>query len=192
VDLGKGKVVATDGSRLHADDIEANGGPALVVPASAVRLLCKFKGESLITLPCPEGKHAAFSVAGGTLTARLMEGNYPDWEQVMPTRLVTTTFAASEFLTLIEGAKPLAQGVIRLTINGALVISSEAEHGKYEWRIPCIVEKPREGELSYSFNHEYLIDAIRAFPAERVSLGTPETYGACLVNGKAIVMPIRT
>jgi DNA polymerase III subunit beta len=191
LDLAKGKTVGTDGFRLHWDDIESEGGPALIVPASAVKIFLKFRGEDTVRLPAPEAKHVAFSVAGGLLTARLMEGNFPDYEQVIPAPQVTVTFAASEFLKLIEGAMPLANQSVQLTINGELIIYSAGEQGKYEWRIPCEVNGATK-ELVYTFNPAYLIDAIRAYPADRVLLGTQDgQYGPCLINGKALVMSIR-
>ncbi len=131
-----------------------------------------------------------FSVAKGLLTARLMEGAFPDYENVIPVPEAKAAFAASEFLSLIEGAKPLTDGVVRLTVNGALVISSTAEEGSYQWRIPCETEG-LETDLAYSFNHKFLVDAIKAYPSERVVLGLPLSYGACLINGKAVVMPVR-
>ncbi len=85
IDIERGKVVASDGFRLHYDDIVTEGGPALILPANAVKILLKHKGEDLIYLPAEEGKHVGFSVAGGLPTARLMEGAFPDYENVIPT-----------------------------------------------------------------------------------------------------------
>jgi DNA polymerase III sliding clamp (beta) subunit (PCNA family) len=41
------------------------------------------------------------------------------------------------------------------------------------------------------FNARFLTDAIKSYPLERVTLQAPDGYGACLINEKAIVMPIR-
>jgi DNA polymerase III sliding clamp (beta) subunit (PCNA family) len=45
--------------------------------------------------------------------------------------------------------------------------------------------------MTLHFNGRFLFDAIRSFPLEEVVLKAPDTYGACLLNGKAVVMPIR-
>jgi DNA polymerase-3 subunit beta len=191
LDFEGGNAVGSDGYRMHHEVIEADGSPrpSIVIPANAIRTVLKFKGEDEVLFG-PEG-HVAFSVNGGLLTARLMDGNYPSYKEVIPKPEARVTFAASEFLKLIEGAVPMANQTIRLQVNGDLVISAAEALGRYEWRIPCT----REGgdkELVYHFNPAFLVDAIKAFPADRVTLGTPDgAYGAVLVNGKAVVMPQR-
>ena len=41
------------------------------------------------------------------------------------------------------------------------------------------------------FNGRFLAEALKSYPAMLTTLGAPEGYGACLINEKAIVMPIR-
>jgi DNA polymerase-3 subunit beta len=189
----EGTAVGTDGFRLHISEIEASGAPveSILLPSKAAQLVLKFKGEDEIHFR-DDGRFVAFYVAGGFLLVRLIEGNYPDYKNVMPHPPVQVTFAASEFLKLIEGAAPIADGYVCLCVNGDLLIHASRDLGSYEWKIPAIREGGNKEELAYHFNPAFLVDAIKSYPAERVRLGLPDgDYGPVLVNEKAVVMPVR-
>lgn len=192
LDLEGGDAVGCDGFRLHHETIEAQAAPVpeILVPANAIKILLKFKGENEVRFGVPG--HVAFSLSGGILTARLMDGNYPAYKDIIPKPGTLVTFAGSEFLKLIEGATPLSENAIEISVNGDLVIKSSHGLGCYEWKIPCTREGGK-GRLAYHFNPAFLVDAIKAFPADRITLGLPEggAYGAVVVNDKAIIMPIR-
>jgi DNA polymerase-3 subunit beta len=198
LDFAGGAVVGSDGFRLHFEEIEAASPPkdALLVPANAIKMLLKFKGEDEVRFALDgDGKHVALSIAGGILSVRLMDGEFPSYKDIVPkpeNRPERITFAAAEFLKLIEGTAPLSDKAIRLTVNGDLLVTSEHQAGKYEWRIPCTREGS-EAKLVYNFNPAFLVDAMKAYPADRVTLGFPEggAYAAVVVNDKAVVMPQR-
>ena len=132
-----GQAVGTDGFRLHVSEIEAPNTPVknILLPSKAAQLVLKHKGEDEIHFR-DNGRFVAFSVGGGFLSARLMESNYPDYKNVIPHPPVQVTFAASEFLKLIEGATPIADGYVCLCVNGDLRIHASRDVGRYEWRIP--------------------------------------------------------
>lgn len=90
----------------------------------------------------------------------------------------------------MEGANPLAEGSISLTVNGSLWIEAKRSSGEYKWQIPC-TRHGKDTELCLSFRPEFLIDAIKAYPADRAIFQTGDSYGLCLINGKAAVMPLR-
>ena len=199
LDLKGATVVGTDGFRLHYQSVEVKGAPRdrILIPAKPVKMLLKFEGDDAILFPSKDGepvtRDVGFHVAGGLVLARLIEGNYPDYGDVIPTHALSVNFAAAEFLKLLDGAVALVgkQNPITLTINGELVLSAEDEQGRYEWRIPC--ESNLEEIATYHFSPQFLIDAMKAYPADRIILAVPDAgaYGAVLVNDKALVMPIR-
>ena len=179
LDFEDGQAVGTDGFRLHTSEIEANGAPvqSILLPSKAAQLVLKFKGEDEIHFR-EDGRFVAFFVGGGVLSARLMEGNFPDYKNVMPNPPVHVTFAASEFLKLIEGAAPIADGYVCLCVNGDLRIHASRDVGRYEWRIPTTREGGSGVSCTYHFNPGYLVDAIKSYPAERVRLRLPDgDYG---------------
>ena len=122
LDLAGGAVVGSDGFRLHFEEIEAASPPkgALLVPANAMKMLLKFKGEDEVRFALDgDGKHVAFSIAGGILSVPASwTASFPSYKDIVPApdmRPERITFAAAEFLKLIEGTAPLSDKAIRLT-----------------------------------------------------------------------------
>jgi DNA polymerase-3 subunit beta len=186
IDPENGKVVGTDGFRMHLGDIKGPG-PRLLIPRNAVKLLTKHGTTDAVKVI--DEKLAVFSVAGGVITTRLMEGNFPNYADVLPKPKTTITFNSADFLKLLEGA--LAVDSTRVVLgfdNGNLTLQSENGVGTYDWRLPA--EGPAK-KFCLTFNGMFLVDALKSFPAVLATLGAPEGYGACLINEKAIVMPIR-
>jgi len=191
IDAEHGKVVGTDGFRMHMGDIKGSG-PRLLIPRDAVKLLTKHGSTDSVKVI--DEKLAAFSVAGGVITTRLMEGNFPDYENVLPKPTTTITFNSADFLKLLEGALAVDSTRVVLGLdNGNLTLQSENGVGTYDWKLPAEVKNyvgPAK-KFRLTFNGAFLVDALKSFPASAATLGAPEGYGACLINEKAIVMPIR-
>ena len=74
--------------------------------------------------------------------------------------------------------------------DALLTIQSDGGSGAYKWQMPCESVLKRQ-TISFEFNPRFLTDAIKAFPADQVTLRLPDSYGACLVNEKAVIMPMR-
>jgi DNA polymerase-3 subunit beta len=191
IDPENGKVVATDGFRMHLSDIKGPG-PRLLVPRDAVKLLTKYGNSNTVWLL--DERTACFAVAGGVIATRLMDGNFPDYEGVFPKNLKTTiTFNSAEFLKLLEGALAVEERVVLSLDDGHLGLQSENGVGTYDWKLAAEVKNyvgPKK-KFRLVFNGKFLVEALKSYPAMLTTLGAPDGYGACLINEKAIVMPIR-
>jgi DNA polymerase-3 subunit beta len=191
IDPEHGKVVGTDGFRMHLSDVKGPG-PRLLVPRDAVRLLTKYGNSNTVWLL--DERTACFAVAGGVIAARLMDGNFPDYAGVFPKNLKTTiTFNSAEFLKLLEGALAVEERVVLSLDDGRLGLQSENGVGTYDWKLAAEVKNyvgPKK-KFRLVFNGRFLVEALKSYPAMLTTLGAPDGYGACLINEKAIVMPIR-
>jgi len=191
IDPEHGKVVGTDGFRMHLSDIKGPG-PRLLVPRDAVRLLTKYGNSNTVWLL--DERTACFAAAGGVIATRLMDGNFPDYEGVFPKNLKTTiTFNSAEFLKLLEGALAVEERVVLSLDDGHLGLQSENGVGTYDWKLAAEVKNyvgPKK-KFRLVFNGRFLVEALKSYPAMLTILGAPEGYGACLINEKAIVMPIK-
>jgi len=191
IDPEHGKVVGTDGFRMHLSDIKGPG-PRLLVPRDAARLLTKYGNSNTVWLL--DERTACFAAAGGVIAARLMDGNFPDYEGVFPKNLKTTiTFNSAEFLKLLEGALAVEERVALSLDDGRLGVQSENGVGTYDWKLAAEVKNyvgPKK-KFRLAFNGRFLAEALKSYPAMLTTLGAPDGYGACLINEKAIVMPIR-
>jgi DNA polymerase III sliding clamp (beta) subunit (PCNA family) len=188
IDSENGKVVGTDGFRMHLGDIKGSG-PRLLIPRDAVKLLTKHGAADSVKMV--DDKLAAFSVAGGVIATRLMEGNFPDYANVLPKPKTTITFNSADFLKLLEGALAVDSARVVLGLdNGNLTLQSENGVGAYDWKLPAEVKNPQK-KFRLTFNGAFLVDALKSYPAVLSTLGAPDGYGACLINEKAVIMPIR-
>jgi DNA polymerase-3 subunit beta len=191
IDPEHGKVVGTDGFRMHLSDIKGPG-PRLLVPRDAVRLLTKYGNSNTVWLL--DERTACFAAAGGVIATRLMDGNFPDYEGVFPKNLKTTiTFNSAEFLKLLEGALAVEERIVLSLDDGHLGLQSENGVGTYDWKLAAEVKNyvgPKK-KFRLVFNGRFLVEALKSYPAMLTILGAPEGYGACLINEKAIVMPIK-
>jgi DNA polymerase-3 subunit beta len=191
IDFENSKVVGTDGFRMHTEDItpgDRSMKPA-IVPLRSAKIIAKHGSTNAIRWL--DEKRLSLPLGGGVFATRVIEGTYPDWKGIHPVASNSVTFGREEFLKIVEGANAIVDDRrVLLMINHELVIRSEGGSGSYNWHIPCdSVLKTKK--LSMVFNARFLTDAIKSYPLERVTLQAPDGYGACLINEKAIVMPIR-
>jgi DNA polymerase-3 subunit beta len=199
IDFAGGKIVATDGFRLHHQDIRpVTGALPILLPHRAVKLIIKHGGASTITVDgTDERKYISYPLQGGAMIARLLEGNYPDWRNVLPEDkdlCIGVKFDAKEFFKIVEGVIPIAgaKSTVSLTVNGSLSIETEGDCGRYHWQIPCDVTGKGDESYTRLYNLKYLTDALKSFAGDGPALlEFPVTFGATRVNSNAVVMPIR-
>jgi len=193
-DLKRGKLVATDGHRLHYEAVE-KAEPSFSLSREAVALMVKHSCADEFTL----GKEAlAVGLGGGLMLTRLKGQDYPDYERFLVNENpVKVAFRAGDLLKVLEGAMPMvdanssAKGV-NLAINGRLVIRSQSPGlGNYKWHISCTAEGKKEKELVIGVNAKYLVDAVRSFASDNVVLEVKDPLSPFLVNKKALIMPMR-
>jgi DNA polymerase III sliding clamp (beta) subunit (PCNA family) len=196
-DFAGGKIVGTDGFRLHHTDIEPVPGMLpIILPSRAVSLIIKHGSSPTLTIDgTDERKYISYPLRGGVMVSRLLEGMYPDWRGVLPGDLpISVEFDPKDFFRVVEGVIPIAgaKSTISLTVNGCLSIETQGDCGKYHWQIPCSVTGKDDQPRTLNYNLKYFTDALKAYTSEGPALlELPQTYGATRVNQNAIVMPIR-
>lgn len=187
-DFEKGKLVATDGFRLHHEEIETTPLTGIIVPRKTAALIVKYPGTEEIRV---SENHISCRLKGGEMVSRLISGQFAEYASVLESANPGNTFEfdSKEFFKVLQGAIPVADSkTIILTVNGALQIETSSENGTYRWQIPCKSMKP----ATLRYNFAFLADAINAYAGDgNVVVSFPDDYGATTINGKALVMPIR-
>ena len=203
------RLVGTDGHRLAVaeQEVGATGGKdtpkeiKAIIPKKAAhemqRLLEEGDGEPLIGFT---KNLMIFRKSGLLLTSRLMEGNYPNYQQVIPKeqgKRVTTDKAELEgALRRVAVLSRDKTNAVKVTFTSGhmTLFSSNPDFGEATEELPA-----RYGgeTLTTGFNARYLLEVLGVVDGEAVSLQMDTPLSPCLIRepGNAgftcVVMPIK-
>ena len=200
-------LAATDGHRLAVRHLEVDGGPeetvSVIVPArhlaEVARAVNAGRPRVGITLSTQRNQ-LFFTLRDLEISSRLIEGNYPNYAQVIPGESTTTvTVPAATLLRETRTASVLAKdaaNVVRLAArDGTLTLMTQtAEVGDDE--APLAAEVVGD-DVQIAFNARYVLDALGVVDAEQVQLSFngPLSPGLIRPVGRDdylyIVMPVR-
>jgi len=171
-------LVATDGRRLAAITRElAHTEPQerrYILPAKTVHELSRLlRDEGEASLHLLADHQLAFELDGITLISRLIEGEFPNYEKVIPGEVPTKVVLDRQgFMAATRRANLLttpASPSIRLELaKDRLTIFKESpEIGEVREELPA---KYRGHDLTINFNPHYLLDVLKALPTDDVAL----------------------
>lgn len=172
------RVVATDTHRLALSEAPLRESPgrdaSFIVPASALGEVARMAGQAPEEVVIKGSENQLmFSFGQMSLITRLIEGQFPNYEQVIPREAKLTIIAdKSEFLSAIRRldivAKENANRVVFNLSDGELVMTAESQEvGKAEERLPV----DSEGEpFEVAFNAQYLAEALNVMGTKEVRL----------------------
>jgi DNA polymerase-3 subunit beta len=213
---GELRVVATDGHRLARASYRPE--PALAAaPKNDVILPLKALNQLGRLIPSATGpveialskNHARFTLGETTLTTKLIEGPFPNYEQVIPKQNTKQLRAKREDLAAaLERVSVFSDSLtrqVKLSVkeNRLILIVQTPDQGEATEELP--VQYTAE-ELDIGYNASYLLDILRTIDTEEVEmkLNTPVTAGlivpvgateAKAAKGKedllCLVMPLR-
>lgn len=213
-------LVATDGYRLAYQKIGGSFGAEPVkflVPAKALleaaKIISESRGEKLEEedreLEIMVGKNlnqVNFKVGNVEFTSRLIEGEFPNWQKIIPASFKSAAKVNREdFARLVRVASIFARdagNIVRLELSkgdkgskGALkVLANNSQVGSNEAQEE-IELTGTGGEIA--FNFRYLLEVLASFSAEEVNFEMIESLnpGRITVPGEPdyfhIIMPVR-
>jgi DNA polymerase-3 subunit beta len=206
---GKSLVVtATDGFRLSRKVIVGIGmggeEKGLIVPARTImemaRVATEGKKEEMVMGILPETNQIIMEYDEIELMSRVLEGNFPDVEKIIPKEeKCEMVVEREEMLRAIRAAGIFAResaNVVRFKIqDSSLVISaSSSQTGESEIEIE-IEKKGEDGQIA--FNYRYVLDYLNSVGADRVTFKMTESLapGVFGIEGDEslthIIMPVR-
>ena len=174
---GKLFIAATDSYRLAEKEIgNSKDKVSILVPATAMqdllRILGDFEGEVTVN---HDGQQVLFRVGDIELTARLVEGQYPDYQKLIPSDftssitlkrsdIVNVTKVSSLFARESAGSVTIELDDKTSTLNIRSVASQIGENtAKAEGKV--------NGSGSITLNSRYLLDALQVLSGEEVFFG---------------------
>lgn len=178
-DGSKLSLVATNMHRLAIDAMMVEGGPAeqvsAVVPARALREVLR----SLSSEPEPQARvhlgenQAVFDLGPVIITSRIIEGQFPNYERVVPAEAEYTLRAdRHELLAALRRADIVARAeankvILRLQPGSVQVEAESPEIGRAHEEVSAELEGD---QTEIAFNAEYLIDALEVIGEDRVQI----------------------
>lgn len=203
---GKSQMVATDGHRLtYAERPEATGESAadVLIPKAALTEMAKLFADDDVIRFGVDKNHVYAESDTKSVHARLLTGNFPNWEMVMP-KTSENSFTANveELRNAIRRVSLMSderQRSVRITVRtGELEITAKsAEEGDGVEIVPA--EADAAEEITFGFNWHYLLEYLSTLDGDTsvtCSFTTPnaQTLWTDSASGDAdkyVVMPLR-
>ena len=170
--------IAVDGFRLarrtyHCTE-ETARELSFVVPAAGLKEVEKILTDCDDNASFTLGpKHILFQIAGATLVCRLLEGEFLDWQKVVPTNCPIKLVAnVSDLTSSVERVGLIVSEKYKSPVrcifgHQELLMSTSTTIGAAEDR--CNVAGDGK-QLEIGFNVRYLADALKVVPSEEVTM----------------------
>lgn len=173
------KTVATDSHRMSQKQIilEKNGDNFdVVIPSRSLREFSAVFTDDIETVEIYfTNNQLLFRSENTSFYTRLLEGNYPDTDRLIPTDFNNIiTFDTNNLRYAMERARLLSNatqnGTVKLEIINGVVSAhvNSPEVGRVNEEIDT--ESISGQDLTISFNPTYLIDSLKAIDSEKVTI----------------------
>lgn len=198
------RVVGTDGHRLaiitKSLESEVKDEKKVILPRKAANELKRFFGSEEDILVIFGKNHALFKIGEVQYLARLIEGSYPDYEQVLPSsnnNIITIDREA--FLRALRRVSIMSKersNAVRMDVSDGLLalFSSNPDLGEAKDE----VDVEYKGEpITTGFNARYLMDCLSAMASEKVVFALKDSLSPTLLKEegnddyKCVIMPMR-
>ncbi len=202
------KLVATDSYRLGEKTVElaeaVDGDVAFIVPSKTAQELSKIlESAKDKTFEVRIGKgQILFKVGGVELMSRLIEGNFPDYEKILPKEIKTQLVISNEAFTL--ALKKLSVIVrennnnvkVRSEKDKLLIFSDETQVGQGACEVPASGNSSGE-VIETALNVQYLLDVLSHLKDSSVHFGLNDGLSPVMVTPAQasgylhIIMPLK-
>jgi DNA polymerase-3 subunit beta len=197
------KMVATDSYRLAVRDLPQStllaAGQKVLVPGRALAELQRVLSADAELSVRLGAREAVFEVGGTRLSTRLIEGEYPNYRNLLPSSYPNRlTVGREALLEALRRVKILAQDStpVRLALGGDTLrltaITQDVGNAHEE------VDATYEGsEMTVAFNPDYLTSGVEAVEGDEVTLSTLDPMKPAVLRGVGhdeylyLLMPVR-
>lgn len=142
---------------------------------------------------------------------RLLDGNYPDTSRIIPASFpIVLKFDKDEMLDAVErvsllsprekmSASELSYSIIKLTVTQdrtVILSTTNASVGDAQEELVPL-ETKMNGPLTIGFSSRYLVEALRSFDSNEISLNCSEGIRPFVINGEKdpnltqLILPVR-
>ncbi len=200
------RMVGTDGHRLSMIDrvVDAkHKEESLIIPKKAMMELRRLLEEDAPKAELRLGfskNHALFKRDGLVLVSKLIDGNYPNYQQVVPAKSTKKVIVSKDVFT--HAVKRVS--ILSKEKTNAVKLQLEKDRIILSTNNPEIGEASEELAVDYKgedvaigFNSRYLMDVLSAMDRQMIALELNDSLSPCLITEegdehyKCVVMPMR-
>ena len=199
---GKMTLVATDGRRLAMVDADlefpASHETDVIIPTKAVQELQRLLGDAGDVIVKLSDSQISFSIGDSLLCSKLIEGNYPNYRQVIPgdsnERVVISREALLETVRRVSLLSSDKSNSVKLVFseNRIEVTANSPDVGEAQESMDVIYQGP---PMQIAFNPEFLQAPLRALDSDDVYLDLIDEMspGVLRIEGTFlyVLMPMR-
>lgn len=212
------KIVATDSFRLGEKNIHLEEPlknlkkqeHSFILPPKSAREIMNIlenkdglikvyfsSNQTLFELPMKEAKHPQVQI-----TSRLIEGEYPNYQDIIPTKFKTNIILKrDEFLNQVKTASLFSGKVNEVKIfantekQEVEIFAASQDLGESKSILPVKIEGD---SINVSFNYKYLIDGILNIKSSEIIFDISKEEGPCILRPVGdssylyVVMPIKS
>lgn len=201
------EVVATDGGRLAVAmqaPLPGSSEFKIIIPTKILNEVCRFisiaKPEKDTKIEVNVGSNqVSFLMKETTFISRLIEGNFPNYKQVIPTKTNIKFEAFVKELLASTRRAALCAGefgsIVKYKVeNNVLTVSSSSQNMDFTDELP--VEYTAEA-FEANFKPQYIIDVLKNVVADKVSFSFVNASQPVLIEPvgestfKYVIMPMR-
>jgi len=208
-------IVATDSYRLAEKQIDIKSNTKIenkiIIPSKTLqelsRILTNIKNEQInnedqeIEFYISDNQ-ILFSINSVELISRVIEGQYPDYKQIIPTNIKTeVVINRDEFIRAIKAASIFSKSDINdinldfpLDKNISVISSSSGQSGENTTELESKVKGKDNGIV---VNFKYLLEGVNSIKSENIIIKIVDNSTPCILEAEKngsylyIVMPIK-
>ena len=198
------RMVATDSYRLAVRDLPEtgmlSGGQKVLVPHRALTELQRILGSSEQLTVRLGARHATFECGSTRLTTRLIEGDYPNYRNLVPAsspnQLTVSKEALLEALRRVKIMARDSASAVRLTLGGDTLTLAVRDQD-YGRAVEELDVRYEGDEMLVGFNPDYLMSGVDAIDADEVTFYLRDPIKAVVLRGVGkedylyLLMPLR-
>ena len=200
------KVVKLNGKNKENNGFPSSEKKSLIVPRNTAQELSRILdngNDEELKIIFSESQ-ILFDCGNVNLISRLIEGQYPDYQQIIPTKFKSEIIIDSEeFQKAIKISSLFSDlrtnSVFLKTSNEEKILEVKAEAGEVGKNISKIPIQAKGEEIEIVFNHHYLMDGLNSIKAKEVVVkmndsGSPAVMSAANDKDKDflyLIMPVR-
>lgn len=199
------KIVATDSYRLAEKiltlDKKVVNETNIIVPQRTMNELSRIiKDDEKIELKVGENQ-ILFSFGDTQLVSRLIEGNFPDYEQIIPKKTETKAIIlAKDFANIMKMASFFAResaNNVKLKISGDKKIDVTAISPQLGDNVSSMSAEIVGKDIEISFNSKFILDVLNIISDENIILQLVDKMSAGILKPEKskdylyLIMPLR-